>query len=315
MPLADRHGSTSSSVTIRQMILWTGALAVIPLLFYPGAAGLMPFRYRPVMVLIECALYFVLLIPLASWLTVSKRMAAAVFTLAYRYLCGVASGSLLAAGHDLSWVSSVKFALWSFPPLLILQVAAAPFVIRVLLKSLWGADLPRPRIAGFRPSHPVHVPRMAGGDLSKSFGSGTDTRSLLHRSHLTFDNALAYVGAYDGVRISWLVDAEGLPLAVWQRQEYTGSVDFWAPISIEIVEFNRRCLSAAGEVTPQRVEVRTDAGRIILEAVGELWLGVLTNRDADDLIGLRLSQSRDMILKHLQERCVQSTGLQEARYV
>jgi len=86
-------------------------------------------------------------------------------------------------------------------------------------------------------------------------------------------------------------------------------------MSLEIVEFDRRCLSVGGEVHPQRVEVRTDAGRIILEAVGEFWLGVLTDRDADELIGVRLSQSREMILKQLQERRTQYMGLQEARYV
>jgi hypothetical protein len=131
----------------------------------------------------------------------------------------------------------------------------------------------------------------------------------------SFDDAVSYVGGYTGVRMCWVVDNEGLPLAFWQRQDYTGAVEFWAPVSSEIVEFNRRALSVGGEVMPQHIEVRFEAGRLVLHAAGEFWIGVLTDRDADELVGVRLSQARDMVLKHLQERRATYAGLQEAHYV
>jgi hypothetical protein len=141
------------------------------------------------------------------------------------------------------------------------------------------------------------------------------TRATATDGGRTFDDAVNYVGEYTGVRMSWLVDRDGLTLACWQRQDYTGALEFWAPVSVEMVEFDRRWLSVGGEVNPQRMEVRTDGGRLIIEAAGDFWLGVLTDRDADELIGVRLSQARDMVNKHLQERRTRFAGLQEAHYV
>jgi hypothetical protein len=291
---------------------------VLPLLPYPSTLGLGLFGVPPLLGLVEAALYLGAFSFLARWLTVPQRLAGAVLTVLYRHTLGAACGTLVAISNSLPWGQSVALAIWSYPPALLLHLLTAPLVMHAVLKELWGREVRGSPRALFSPVH-GGVPRKVGSparyDSRHQAGRGAIVpRAGSHRLP-GLDDAVAYVGEYDGVRMCWMVDHEGLPLAVWQRQEYTGSADFWAPTSLEIVEFDRRCLSVGGEVRPQRVEVRTDAGRIILEAVGEFWLGVLTDRDADELIGLRLSQSRDMILKHLQERRAQYVGLQEARYV
>jgi len=313
----DRAAGGTSAV-VRQTILLTGALSVLPLLPYPNTLGLGLFPVRPLLGLLEAVLYVGAFSLLASRLTVPQRVAGAALTLVFRYTLGATCGTVLAISNNLSWGQSVALAIWSYPPALLLHLLTAPLVMHALLKELWGREVRRNPRAAFSP--------VQGGIQRKVENSRRpDSRHHLTQGTMTprtgsprlpsLDDAVAYVGEYAGVRMCWMVDQEGLPLAVWQRQEYTGSADFWAPISLEIVEFDRRILSVAGEVRPQRVEVRTDAGRIILETVGEFWLGVLTDRDTDELIGLRLSQSRDMILKHLHERRAQYVGLQEARYV
>ncbi len=313
----DTTAGTVSTV-VRQTILLTGALSVLPLLPYPNTFGMGMLGAGPWLGAVETLLYLGILSLLARWLTAPQLIVGAVLTFAYRAALGAASGSLLAASNNVPWGESVSLTLWSYPIAVFPHILAAPLVVRSILKAFWDEERPYSR----RRAMPVTastVSRRADGlartePTPRIVQHAATARAVTHNMP-ALDNAMSYIGEYDGVRMCWLVDHEGLPLASWQRQEYTGSVEFWAPISVEIVEFNRRCLSAGGDVRPLRVEVRTDAGRIILETAGEFWLGVLTDRETDELIGLRLSQSREMILKHLQERCAQYSGLQEARYV
>ena len=123
------------------------------------------------------------------------------------------------------------------------------------------------------------------------------------------------MGEYDGVRLCWVVDAEGLPLAVWQRQSYSVDADYWAPISIEGVDYHRQRLSQNGDCLPKRLDVRTDQGRLIMESVGEVWLGVLTEPEVDDLISVRLSRACEMIANQLQVTRRKYSGAAEAHYV
>jgi len=309
---------SGASAAIRQTILLTGALSVLPLLPYPNTLGMGLFQVRPFLGFLEALLYLGALSIFAQWLTFSQRISGAVLIVVYRHVLGAACGSLMAISDNQGWGPSLAMAMWSYPPAVLLHVLAAPFVTSALLRVFWGREVRRVRATTYPQAHVSVQPkaedsRRSGEGRRSLPGAKTQRATALRLPGL--DDAIAYVGEYDGVRMCWMVDQDGLPLAVWQRQEYTGSADFWAPISLEIVEFDRRCLSVGGDVRPQRVEVRTDSGRIILETVGDFWLGVLTDRDTDELISLRLTQSRDMILKHLQERRAQYVGLQEARYV
>jgi len=202
---------------------------------------------------------------------------------------------------------------------LIPHVIAAPLVMRGVWTLVYPSAPQRRRLAGFqsrmRTVRRTPVPAAVGALHAAATSAVPATRSTVRTETPDFDDAVSYVGGYTGVRMCWVVDNEGLPLAFWQRQDYTGAVEFWAPVSIELVEFNRRTLSVGGEVLPLHVETRFEAGRLVLQSAGEYWIGVLTDRDADDLIGVRLTQAREMVLKHLQERRDVYAGLQEGHYV
>jgi predicted regulator of Ras-like GTPase activity (Roadblock/LC7/MglB family) len=132
----------------------------------------------------------------------------------------------------------------------------------------------------------------------------------------SFDDAVSYVGEYAGVRLCWIVDRDGLPIAVWQRQLYTGDADFWAPVSIEMIDFHRHRLSNGGdECQPDRLEVRTNQGRLVVESVRDMWLGVLTDPDADDLISVRITRAREMIARHLHAEGGPTVAAGEVQYV
>jgi hypothetical protein len=307
-----RHIRTGAAVIIRQTILWTGVLAVIPLLAYPRDFGMGMFAFHPVFGLVEWGLYFAAFIALLPRLSMPQRILASGFTVVYRLVCAVMFGVLAALNNDFGLADTMAVGMWSYPLALVPQVIAAPFVMR----GVWGLIYPqtphRRRLAAVRRTP---VPATVGALHAAATAAVPATRTAIRMETPDFDDAVSYVGGYPGVRMCWVVDNDGLPLAFWQRQDYTGAVEFWAPMSIELVAFNRRTLSVGGEVLLQHVETRFEAGRLVVQAVGEYWIGVLTDRDADDLIGVRLTQARDMVLKHLQERRDVYAGLQEGNYV
>jgi len=228
----------------------------------------------------------------------------------------------IAFSHSKPWSAAVNEMLWSYPTALLLHVLLVPIIMRPIWERMMGDTRierrrrpkpkslkSRPRIST-RPAKAAYGSRTAwntAGSLSGAeFGSGSQS---------VLDDAVSYVGDYHGVRMCWIVDGEGLPLAVWQRQQYSGDADYWAPVSVEAAEFHRRRLSVTGPCLPERVEIRTDQGRVIVEAVGANWLGVLTDRETDDLINVRLGRARDMVANYLQESGRRYVAAGEASYV
>jgi predicted regulator of Ras-like GTPase activity (Roadblock/LC7/MglB family) len=166
---------------------------------------------------------------------------------------------------------------------------------------------------------PAHL--VASKPVRRAYGSRTASASdsisaaPASRAQPGLDDVVSYLGEYQGVRMCWIVDFEGLPLAVWQRQQYSADADFWAPIAVESADFHAKRLSLGGPCRPERIEVRTDQGRLISEAVGDFWLGVLTDPDADDLIAVRLVRAREMIMNYLQDTGDRYAVAAEEHYV
>ncbi|GAB4319451.1 MAG: hypothetical protein Kow0074_09060 [Candidatus Zixiibacteriota bacterium] len=297
-------------------------LAVLPLLLYPKTFGLGKFEFHPAVVLIEWCIYFVALLFLVPALNASQRVVAAGFTVVYRLVCAVLFAGLAAFNNNYGFQDTVSVAMWSYPYTVLLHAFAAPFVMRSVWKIVYAEPLPKPRFAmssAYTASKPAPTRNEAPANPAPSLVATRMAATSPHGNAAgqmsdntpDFDAAVSYVGEYSGVRMCWMVDREGLPLAFWQRQDYTGAVEYWAPMSIEMVAYNQFCLSKGGEVEPHRIEIRSDAGRVILEAVDEFWLGVLTDHEVDDLVGVRLAQARDMMLKYIQRRRDSYAVLQE----
>ena len=87
----DREAAAGNiSTVVRQTILLTGALAVLPLLPYPKTFGMGMLGAGPWLGGVEVLLYLGILSILARWLTVPQLLVGAVLTFAYRAALGSA---------------------------------------------------------------------------------------------------------------------------------------------------------------------------------------------------------------------------------
>ncbi len=310
---------TSMAPIIQRLAVYSVLLILIPLVLYPKGLGFPSFDLNPAVGLLEWVFYVAVLSMSAGRLPFPTRVVAAGFTVVFRLTIGAASGWLVGAVHNVPQSQTVVEMMWSYPMALIPHVLAAAVITSALWEHLMSV---RP---SHRPSHSAGRPKFVTPALSSSAAHArthTATASRVASSsgalnhELSFDDAVSYIGEYSGVRLCWIVDRDGLPVAVWQRQMYTGDADFWAPVSVEMIEFHRRRLSTGGDpCQPDRLEVRTNQGRLVVESVRDVWLGVLTDPDADELISVRITRAREMIAKHLHAEGGQTVAAGEVQYV
>lgn len=309
--------SNSGGTLWKRIVVYSALLVLIPLVLYPKLFGFPPLDLNPAVGIFEWAFYVAVLSMSAGRLPFSTRVVAAGFTVVFRFAIGAVSGSLIGWVHDLPVSQTVVETMWSYPMAVIPHVLASAVITSPLWEHLMSV---RPgRRVGRRPGRPAFAttavaPAMVFAPAASASRVASTANALTHEP--SFDDAVSYVGEYSGVRLCWIVDRDGLPIAVWQRQHYTGDADFWAPVSIEMIDFHRRRLSMHGDsCQPDRLEVRTNQGRLVVEAVRDVWLGVLTDTDADELISVRIARAHDMIAKHLHAEGGQIVAAGEVQYV
>lgn len=308
----------STAPLMRRLGLFAAGLILLPVVFYPHRFGFPPLDLNPAVGLLEWAFYVAVFSIATDRMGMSTRIVAAGFTVVTRLAVGALSGCAVGGSHGLPLGQTVPELMWSYPLALVPQVLIAPIMMAPLWEQLMSTR-PSSRSAHpasvrptfVAPAATVPTPTRHAASASRVAIAGT---GFAHEP--SFDDAVSYVGEYSGVRLCWIADSDGLPLAVWQRQHYTGDADFWAPISVEMMEFQQRRLSTGGEPChPERVEIHTDRGRLVVEAVRDLWLGVLTEPDTDELINVRITRAREMIDRHLQAAGGRLVATGEAQYV
>lgn len=310
---------TSYTPIVQRLAIYSALLVLVPLVLYPRGFGFPALDLNPAIGLLEWAFYVAVLSLSASRLPFSTRVVAAGFTVLFRFTIGATSGWLVGIAHGVPQSQTVVEMMWSYPLALIPHVLFAAVITSPLWENLMSAQPSHrsPRVSG-RPKFvsPALSPAAVRANSHNATASRVASAAVTLNQEPSFDDAVSYIGEYSGVRLCWIVDRDGLPIAVWQRQMYTGDADFWAPVSVEMIDFHRERLSTGGDICqPDRLEVRTNQGRLVVESVRDVWLGVLTDPDADELISVRITRAREMIAKHLHAESGLTVAAGEVQYV
>jgi hypothetical protein len=137
------------------------------------------------------------------------------------------------------------------------------------------------------------------GDASE-FAFGADTEREQHDRTNGFERGVRYLAEHAAVRVAAIVDSDGFQLAGFGRLGF--AAEAWAPMALTIIENNSETLARFGAARPGRVELDYDNLRIDCRSVGMFYLLVVSERHADDLLGVRVSQACEMINKYVSVR-------------
>ncbi|HVP07255.1 MAG TPA: hypothetical protein VMS71_05380 [Candidatus Acidoferrum sp.] len=302
-------------------VLITLALLILPIVVFPAKLGTQLAGVSWLTILGELLFFTiaaVLLLRKRTWFIVGQMC---LMSFAYRLCVGAIFGLMIAAFYGLNFGVSLRLGMFSYLPAVLLHIVVTPFVIRGLLvpspeRETTHRPAPRPvqwkepvsgatSIAISREKGVVShssmptVPADSPMNRSGSFrADGTGPSAPVEQNG--FDKAVRYIGEYGSVYMAAVVDNEGLTLGHFCR----GSVNAedWAPLALVLMEINRAVTDRNHMGSPDKLDLLLSEHRVVVSRDKAFALMVVSERQADETLNIRINQGMEMIRKYAAER-------------
>ena len=115
-----------------------------------------------------------------------------------------------------------------------------------------------------------------------------------------FQVSVDYLTEYSGVKGAIISDFEGLVVAASPPEGI--DAEYCAAFGLNIVEILNKNLTALINPGCEFLSVKTDKDWIIIARTSGLYMIVMADRKADDLLSVRISRSLDMISSHMKDK-------------
>ncbi len=310
----------SKSQTIRQMIILSLAVLLLPIVIFPSRLGtqLMSFSYA--FVIAELVFYGAILFWSNRDTSLGKIFVGASMCLSYRLLLGALFGALVSVMYVMNFKLSLSLGLVSYVPAILCHVVVTPFIIKPFLDEKIFGDKKRPRLV--IDSNPGEKPKskqsdfnkqaklneqselnsMAPWDASKKNFSGTNPQpeELSGQNQNGFDRATQYIGENGSVLLAVVIDNEGLPISNFIRENI--SLDDWAPLALLFKQKNNSVLDRVGVKNVDQIALTIDNMRVTIASEEDINLMVVADIQQDDVLNIRITQGMEIIKKYMAER-------------
>ncbi|MFH1699985.1 MAG: hypothetical protein ABIE07_05290 [Candidatus Zixiibacteriota bacterium] len=302
---------------IKNLILLASLiLVVIPMVIFPNKLGLPLLSASVLYLFYEMAFYGIVLHFFRRNVSLMTILIGASLTMVFRIGLGAAFGLAIIIMYRLD--SSVAFSLGigKYLPAIILHVVAAPYVLRpaylYLASSLTPEKMPKKFV--FEPH--IEAKEVISPEVNESImklqkknfneidaeKQAFEVTSIPHGDgDNQLERAVQYIGESAAVKMSLLIDEEGLTLARFSRCEE--DIELWAPAAIVIEKENRRLLNRFSPIgEPSKLDITAHDKRIILRRIERLTLMIMAEENIDETIHIRMAQAADMIKKYINAR-------------
>jgi len=297
-----------------QFFLLSVILLIVPMFIFPAKFGLEIGFGSVAYSLIEIIFYtivFYLFRPSGSTLQLFQGVGLAFL---YRMVMGSVFGLLIAIMYGVDFAVAMTLGVSRYLPAILIHVLAAPFIIRPFYMCFTRETRPsRSRYTKEQPASRAAVDRQVKSSMrpmvtnrrtqtageTSSFDSGSATSVGLDTNG--FERAVKYLGEHHSVKLATVVDREGLSMATFARGGM--DVEQWAPFSLLFRESNESVLNRNGEnMKMDQLRLSFHDLRIEITNIDDFSLLVLSDREDDDLLKIRIVQATDMIRKYSSER-------------
>lgn len=300
-----------------RVALGTAIILAVPLIAFPGRIGSELGSAAVWTVALELAYYAATTFLFNRRAVLPRTLMMAGLCLGYRLSAGVLFGVIISMIYSLGLVSGIKIGVWGYLPVVILQVAGTPYVLRAYLERFsvprptLRTPKPQPVVKEQQPTSSIAISKEKGiisearqftvpEQEAKRPASTSDVYAANYNDLNAFDRAVKYLGEHGSVFLALVVDPEGLLLANFKR----GSLipEDWAPLAMVIYEQNRRSLERSRLGSPEKVDVVFQEKRLVITHEAHYTVLVLAERQADDTLAIRMNQCMEMIKKYYAER-------------
>ncbi len=303
---------TVSPKDSRLMLLISSVLIVIPMVIFPAKLGTElsagSFSYA-IFEILYYGIFFFILRPGSS---LFQLFQGAGLTFLCRIVIGTIFGIMVSIMYNVGLSAALILGVSKYLPAIILHIAFAPIITKpfyyAILGEPSGEELHRDKkrqvafqskTSSMTPSQIIVKPKpVVARDTAVKEPKAT---VLVDKGADGFARAVKYISEHQSVKMAAVVDYEGLTMSSFSRDGV--DVEEWAPLALLFNEANTKILNRLTGVTgPERLDLTFNRDKLFALKVSQFTLLVLSNREDDDLLGIRLAQASDIISKYVSER-------------
>jgi hypothetical protein len=322
----EKSKETTGRVTQR-IVLFTLIALIIPMLIFPRQFGTELARPSLVNALYELVYYGFIMFLFNRRINLVQLIQGAGICLVFRLALGASFGLLIAVMYAMKVTVSLQLGLSSYLPAILFHIAVTPFVLRQAVREEPVEEpepvpapppVPKetPGASMTAETHSISVSRERGIVTNAPLPSSTpasssrQSESVSSRSKSAsssptevngFERATRYIGEHGSVHLAAVVDHEGLLLANFRRGNI--EADDWAPLALLFLESNQQVLDRASAFgNAEKVDLLMKSNRIVVTRENWYSLLVISERQTDDFLNIRINQGMDIIRKYVEER-------------
>jgi len=290
---------------IRGILLVSFFIMVVPLIFFPKDFGLKVDWLLPLLFALELGWYMLIFFILFSKASALKVFLFAWTTLGYRIGLGIGFGIFLLIMFSLPLSFSLKLGIFQYMPAFLLQALMSPFVLKSPFETfVRRAKGVKKMPIEFQKKETEPFPSTFASERSKEKldgeGAVSPQKEIKVIRGTNLESVLHYLREYAGVKAAVLVDSEGLVVAKDSSSDF--DPEKIASFARCLKEANDQTLHRMGEKASERIGIYTSDLWICLNQVDNFTLVVMSDRQTDELLSVRILQSTGMIKKFLTER-------------
>jgi len=303
------------------VILLSGIVIIIPMVVFPARLGMDvstgSFAYAIVEILWYAAVFFVM----RSQASLLQVFQGAGLTFLYRIVVGTVFGLFISIMYGVNLSAALSLGVSRYFPAILLHILTAPFIMKTVYLAILGeyesgqrrgrALAPKSADSEESPIDQPYFPRNEESRSSAIGSAGASSSAKIsaeHRPEIVlgqdtngFDRAVRYLGELGAVKMAAVVDHEGLSVATYRHGDL--DIDKWTPLAELIKNVNKTVIKRNYESPDlQRIDLYAGSERICVLDISGFSILVISNREEDDLLGVRLHQAAEMVRKYISER-------------
>ncbi len=302
------------------IILLSGVVIIIPMVVFPARLGMDistgSFAYAIVEILWYAGVFFVM----RSQASILQVFQGAGLTFLYRIVVGTIFGLFISIMYGVNISAALSLGVSRYFPAILLQIATAPFIMKTVYLAILGEYegdgrrrkyVPKPAEKEENPVDQPYFPRkeeasstttgVAGASSSSKIPTESHPETVLGQDSNGFERAIRYLGELGAVKMAAVVDKEGLSVATYLHGDI--DIEKWTPLAELFKNVNSNVIERNYESPDlQRIDLYVGSERICVLEVSGFSILVMSNREEDELLGVRLHQAAEMVRKYISER-------------
>ncbi len=303
---------TISSKDSRLMLLFSSVLIVVPMVIFPAKLGTELISGSFEYALFEVIYYGIVFFVLRPASSLFQLFQGAGLTFLCRIAIGTVFGVMVSIMYDVGLSAALTLGISKYLPAILLHIAFAPMVTKSFYYAILG-EASGDELRRDKKKNLVYQSQTSPTTTSQIIvkpEAVTPVTTVIEKPKAVvlvdkdtdgFARSVRYIGEHHSVKLAAVVDFEGLTMSSFSRNEI--DVEEWAPLALLFDEANTKILNRLSDVTgPERLDITFGQDKLYALKISEYTLLVLSSREDDDLLGIRLAQASDMISKYVSER-------------